>query len=107
MTIKDATTFTTGHDPREDQPFIRRLFEVNYTCSLCGQNHMAETYVPSNTNNLDELNAAALRVMRIPRPPSRSSKPTCASSTPSWATSNSSSNNSGTPPTAPTWSSTP
>ena len=30
-----------GHDPREDQPFIRRLFEVNYTCSLCGQNHMA------------------------------------------------------------------
>ena len=67
MTIRDATTFTTGHDPREDQPFIRRLFEVNYTCSLCGQNHMAETYVPSNTNNLDELNAAALRVMRDPR----------------------------------------
>ena len=41
MTIKDATTFKPGHDPREDQPFIRRLFEVNYTCSLCGQNHMA------------------------------------------------------------------
>ena len=64
MTIKDVTTFNPGHDQREDQPFIRRLFEVNYTCSLCGQIHMAETYVPSNTNNLDELNAAALRAMR-------------------------------------------
>ena len=67
MTIRDVTTFNPGHDQREDQPFIRRLFEVNYTCSLCGQNHMAETYVPSNTNNLDELNAAALRAMRNPQ----------------------------------------
>ena len=63
MTIKDVTTFNPGHDQREDQPFMRRLFEVNYTCSLCGQNHMAETYVPSNTNNLDELSAEAHRYM--------------------------------------------
>ena len=63
MTIKDINPVTTGHDLREDQPLMRRLFEVNYTCPLCGRNHMAETYVQSATSNLDDLNAEAVRCM--------------------------------------------
>ena len=63
MTIKDINPVTTGHDLREDQPLMRRLFEVDYTCPLCGQNHMAETYVQSETSNLDDLNAEAIRCM--------------------------------------------
>ena len=63
MTIKDINPVTTGHDLRVDQPLMRRLFEVDYTCPLCGQNHMAETYVQSATSNLDDLNAEAIRCM--------------------------------------------
>ena len=107
MTIKDVTTFNPGHDQREDQPFMRHLFEVKYTCSLCRQDHMAEIYVPSNTNNLDELNAQALRSMRNPQIAIPLLQAHSGSSTPSRETSHSSSNASGTLPTGPTWSSKP
>ena len=63
MTIRDANPVTTGHDQREDQPFMRRLLEVNYTCPLCGHHHLAEAYVQSHTSNLDDLSAQAHRCM--------------------------------------------
>ena len=38
---------------------MRSLFEINYTCPLCGRNHLAEAYVESHTSNLDALNSEA------------------------------------------------
>ena len=107
MTIRTADPFTTDQDFAQGQPLMRRLFEVDYSCPLCGRNHIAETYVASITNNLDELNAEALRSMRPPKPPYHCSKTTCASSIPNTATSNHSWNASSTPPKRPTSSSTP
>ena len=66
MTIRTADPFTTDQEFAQGQPIMRRLFEVDYSCPLCGRNHIAETYVASITNNLDELNAEALRSMRTP-----------------------------------------
>ena len=63
MTTRTADPFTTDQDFAQGQPLMRRLFEVDYTCPLCGQNHMAETYVQSATSNLDDLNAEAIRCM--------------------------------------------
>ena len=63
MTIQDVNTFNPGHDQREDQPLMRSLFEINYTCPLCGRNHLAEAYVESHTSNLDALNSEAHRLM--------------------------------------------
>ena len=63
MTTQDVNTLNPGHEQREDQPFMRRLFEINYTCPLCGRNHLAEAYVESHTSNLDALNSEAHRLM--------------------------------------------
>ena len=43
---------------------LRRLFIVNYSCPLCGDEHDAETYVAHTTRSVDELHAHARACLR-------------------------------------------
>ena len=62
-TVKDGP-FITDEEFAEGQPIMRRLFDVTYSCPLCGNDHNAETYVAHTTDSLDELHAQAKRAMR-------------------------------------------
>ena len=56
--------FTTDEEFAQGQPILRRLFDVEYSCPLCGENHNAETYVAHTTTSLDGLHAHARACFR-------------------------------------------
>ena len=66
MTTTQMSPFTTDEEFADGQPMMRRLFDVAYSCPLCGNNHHAETYVAFTTDQLDELHAHAVRCMKHP-----------------------------------------
>ena len=66
MTTTDQTYspyITDGEFFGETVP-LRRLFIVNYSCPLCGDEHDAETYVAHTTSSVDELHAHARACLR-------------------------------------------
>ena len=64
MHTTNESPFMTDQELSEGQDGIRRLFDIAYTCPLCGQEHHAETYVFHTTDSLDELHAHARAAMR-------------------------------------------
>ena len=63
-TIDIQSQYITDEEFSGGQPMLRRLFDVHYSCPLCGRDHNAETYIAHTTDSLDDLHAHAKACMR-------------------------------------------